>query len=145
MNRKNIKARSTNTNQTLGPSNLGSSDKKTRTPSSFREFHSQPSYWSVYRLTRRRRRRSTCSSHTTGASSMSRTEASAHSMRGCSTYSIYPVRMRNMTILDNCYFTEKDRKACGHAQKLTDVHVPIVLPQVHQLDNLSFWITFGNE
>jgi hypothetical protein len=25
------------------------------------------------------------------------------------------------------------------------VHVPIVLPQVHQLDNLSFWITFGNE
>ena len=41
--------------------------------------------------------------------------------------------------LDNWAFIDKNRAVI---QKL---HVPMVLPQLHKLDNLSFWITFGNE
>ena len=48
----------------------------------------------------------------------------------------------SLFVLDTCDFTDKDRAV---TQKLDAVHVPMVLPQVHQLDNLSFWITFGNE
>ncbi len=47
-----------------------------------------------------------------------------------------------LLVLNTCDFTDQDRVV---TQKLDTVHVPMVLPQVHQLDNLSFWITFGNE
>jgi hypothetical protein len=43
-------------------------------------------------------------------------------------------------VLDTSDFTDKDRAVMD---QLDSVHVPIVLPEVHQLDNLSFWITFG--
>ena len=45
-------------------------------------------------------------------------------------------------VLDTDDFTDNDRVV---TQRLDPVHVPMVLPQVHQLDNLSFWITFGTE
>ena len=45
---------------------------------------------------------------------------------------VYPVT--SLLVLDTRDFTDKDRTVI---QKLDDVHVPMVLPQVHQLDNLS--------
>ncbi len=44
--------------------------------------------------------------------------------------------------LDTCDFTDKDRAVM---QKQDAVQVPMVLSQLHQLDNLSFWITFGKK
>ena len=41
----------------------------------------------------------------------------------------------SLFVLDTFDSTDKDRTV---TQKLDDVHVPMVLPQVHQLDNLSF-------
>ena len=99
---ENIKTRSTNTNQTLGPSNLGSSDKTTRTPQ--------------VSVNRCGRHVVHCPEHRT--TYLPRADFIVNPVTGL--------------------FTEKDRRAWGHAQKLAAVHVPIVLPQVHQLDNLSF-------
>jgi hypothetical protein len=81
---ENIKTRSTNLNQTLGPSSLGSSDKTlaTRTPQVCvnrcgRHVVHCPEHWTTYLL---------------------RAEFIVNPVTG-------------LFILDNCYLTEKDRRA----------------------------------